>query len=141
MGFFSRPLINLPIINPNQETLQVFARNCNNNDVQPLHEIEELLIDLKVVDESYIVEVHIQNLWKQGLAWKLHNYKFLRIILAPKVGVQVMPKGGVLGLERFYEKSYVYIGGKNNGNICASNIGFMITSHLHFLFMDIEGGS
>ncbi len=75
------PLISLPIINPNQETLQAFAKNCNNNDVQPLHEIEELLIDLKVVvDESDIVEVHIQNLWKQGLAWKLHNYKFLKII-------------------------------------------------------------
>jgi len=31
---------------------------------------------------------------------------------APKVGVQVMPKGGVLGLERFYERSYACIGGK-----------------------------
>jgi hypothetical protein len=37
--------------------------------VQPLHEIEELLIDLKVVDDkSYIVKMHMQNLWKQGLA-------------------------------------------------------------------------
>jgi len=63
--------------------------------------------------------------------------------LAPKVGVQVMPKGGVLGLERFYERSYAYIGGENNcnGNICASSIGFMVTSHLHFLFMDVERGS
>jgi hypothetical protein len=45
-------------------------------------------------------------------------------------------KGGVLGLERFYEKSYAYIGGENNGNICAFSIGFMFTSHLHlFLWM------
>jgi hypothetical protein len=66
---------------------------------------------------------------------------FFKDHLAPKVGVQVMPKGGVLGLERFYEKSYAYIGGENNGNICASSIGFMVTSHLHFLFMDVEGGS
>jgi hypothetical protein len=50
-----------------------------------------------------------------------------------------MPKGGVLGLERFY--GYACIGGENNGNICASNIGFMVTSYLHFLFMDVEGGS
>jgi hypothetical protein len=54
--------------------------------------------------------------------------------LAPKVGVQVMPKCGVLGLERFYERSYAYIGGKNNGNICAFSIGFMFTSHLHFFY-------
>lgn len=48
----------------------------NNNNLQPLHEIEELLIDLKVVvDESYIVEM--QNLWKQGLVWKFHNCNFL----------------------------------------------------------------
>jgi hypothetical protein len=45
--------------------------------VQPLHEIEELLIHLKVVDESYIVKMHMQNLWKQGLAWKFHNCNFL----------------------------------------------------------------
>ncbi len=57
--------------------------------------------------------------------------------MAPKVGVQVKPKGGVLGLERFYERSYAYIGGENN----ASSINFIVTSHMHFLFMDVEGGS
>jgi hypothetical protein len=61
--------------------------------------------------------------------------------LAPKVGVQVMPKGGVLGLKRFYERSYACIGGENNGNMCASNSGFMFISHLHFILMDVESGS
>jgi hypothetical protein len=40
-----------------------------------------------------------------------------------------MAKGGVIGLERFYERSYAYVGGENNGNICAFNIGFIFTSH------------
>jgi hypothetical protein len=98
MGFSSRPLISLPIINLNQETLQAFARNCHNNDVQSLHEIEKLLMDLKVViDESYIVEVHIQNLWKQGLAWNLHNYKFLRIIWLQRLVYKLSPKVVFLG--------------------------------------------
>jgi len=97
MGFSSRPLISLPIINLSQETLQAFARNYNNNDVQPLHEIKELLIDLKVVDESYIVEVHIQNLWKQGLTWKLHNYKILRIIWLQRLVYKLCPKVMFLG--------------------------------------------
>ncbi len=61
--------------------------------------------------------------------------------MAPKVGVQVMPKGGVLGLERFYERSYAYIGGENNcnGNICASSISFMVTSDLHFYLWMLKG--
>ncbi len=93
MGFSSRQLISLPIINPNEETLQAFTRNRNDNDVQPLHEIEELLIDLKiVVDESYIVEVHIQKLWKQGLAWKLHNYNFLKIIWLQRLVYKLCPR-------------------------------------------------
>jgi hypothetical protein len=49
MGFSSRPLISLPIINPNQGTLQAFARNHNNNNVQLLHEIKELLMILKLL--------------------------------------------------------------------------------------------
>jgi hypothetical protein len=62
MGFYSRPLFCLPIITLIKKTLQAFAKNHNNNNVQIMHEIEELLIDLKVVvDESYIIEMHMQN--------------------------------------------------------------------------------
>jgi hypothetical protein len=51
-----------------------------------------------------------------------------------------MPNSDVLGLASFFGKGFAYISGKK-GNICVANIGFMFINHLHFWFMDVEGGS
>jgi hypothetical protein len=39
--------------------------------------------------------------------------------LAPKIGVQVMPKGRVPKLKSFCVKGYACIGVENNGHLCA----------------------
>jgi hypothetical protein len=44
-----------------------------------------------------------------------------------------------LGWQVFLEKVLLTLVEK--GNICVANIGFMFINHLHFLFMDVEGGS
>lgn len=53
---------------------------------------------------------------------------------------RIMPNSDVLGLASFFGKGFAYISGKK-GNICVANIGFMFINHLHFWFMDVEGGS
>jgi len=45
-----------------------------------------------------------------------------------------------LGWQVFLEK-VLPTSVEKNGNICVANIGFMFINHLHFWFMDVEGGS
>jgi hypothetical protein len=62
-------------INSTNETLPTSAgydNSYNVGNVQPLHETrsETKIPTVDGVDEHHVVEAHLDNLWKQILAWK-----------------------------------------------------------------------
>jgi hypothetical protein len=52
-----------------------YGSNYSFDDAHPTHESADLdILDFVATDEQTIIKVHLENLWKQNMAWKLHYY-------------------------------------------------------------------
>jgi hypothetical protein len=43
------------------------------------------ILDFVAIDEQTITKVHLENLWRQNMAWKLHQFTYLGILIITKV--------------------------------------------------------